>query len=464
MTESTRLFARRALLPQGWAQNVVVTVDAEGFIADVEQGVEPLPTGVQALDGILVPGMPNCHSHAFQRAMAGLAENRGTGQDSFWSWRESMYHLLDRVSPPQLQAIAEQLYVEMLKQGYTAVAEFHYLHHDPTGRPFADPGEMCHRLVAAAGTAGIHITLLPVFYRYSDFGARGIEPGQRRFLHSVDTFGALLQSLGVRYEGDSNVRLGCAPHSLRAVGKYDLRELIACMDSVDAGAPVHIHIAEQRREVERCLAYNGARPVQWLLDNFEIDARWCLVHATHLDEQEVRSLAATSAVAGLCPTTEANLGDGLFPAREYLQADGFFAIGSDSQVSRDPVAELRLLEYGQRLRREQRAVLATASCPSVGEFLFRGALAGGARALGIGCGAIHPGHRADLVVLDELHTGLVGGQDSTLLDGWIFACDQTPVKDVMVAGQWRIRDTNHPREEAIADRFRQTMREIANPA
>jgi len=464
MTEAAQLFAGHALLPHGWAQDVLVTLDAEGLIAGVEQGVDPVPKGAQAVDGILVPGMPNCHSHAFQRAMAGLAENRGSGQDSFWSWRESMYHLLSQIGPPQLQAIAEQLYVEMLKQGYTAVAEFHYLHHDPGGRPFADRAEMCHRLVAGAGNAGLHITLLPVLYCYSDFGAREPEPGQRRFLHCVDTFGALLQSLCARYKSDSHVRLGVAPHSLRAVGESELRELIAGMDLLDTSAPVHIHIAEQRREVERCMAHNGARPVQWLLDNFDIDSRWCMVHATHLDDQELRALAATSAVAGLCPTTEANLGDGLFPAREYLQAGGVFAIGSDSQVSRDPVAELRLFEYGQRLRREQRAVLASGHCPSVGEYLFRGALAGGARALGIDCGAISPGLRADLVVLDEQHTGLAGRQASTLMDSWIFACDTTPVKHVMVAGQWQVRDTVHPQEEAIADRFRRTMREIANAA
>lgn len=457
MPEPHTIYCQRALLPGGWAERVSIVIDPAGCIAAVRCDEAVAPPGAQTLRGIVVPGVPNCHSHAFQRAMAGLTERRGRGDDSFWSWRETMYRLLQHIGPEELQAIAEQLYIEMLKLGYTSVAEFHYLHHGPGGQPYADPAETSHRVIAAARDAGIHITHLPVLYCHGDFGGVPPEPGQRRFVHSAQGYHKLQQALHQACRDAADVRLGAAPHSLRAVSEPILREMLAGLDSLDATAPVHIHIAEQEREVEGSLACHSARPVAWLLDNFAVDGRWCLVHATHIDPAECRALAASGAVAGLCPTTEANLGDGIFPAVDYLAAAGRMAVGSDSQVGLDPAQELRLLEYSQRLSRRRRALLASPAQPSVGEFLFRHALAGGASALGINTGVIAAGARADLLVLDEDHPGLYGKQGSAVLDSWLFACNGTPVRDVMVAGQWRVVDGVHPRQEPVAARFRAVM-------
>lgn len=457
MRDSHALYVHDALLPDGWARNVAITIDARGVIAAVTADVPAIPQGSELIQGVLVPGIPNCHSHAFQRAMVGLTETRGGGDDSFWSWRDAMYRLLEQIGPVQLQAISEQLYIEMLKHGYTSVAEFHYLHHNADGRPFDNPAEMSQRVIAAAQTAGIHITHLPVLYCHSDFGARRAEATQARFVHSLEAYQQLFQQLLGCYRDEPNVRLGIAPHSLRAVSEPLLAEAIDSVDTLDDTAPIHIHIAEQEREVDSCIAHSGARPVEWLLQRFKVDKRWCLIHATHLADEECRNLAASGAVAGLCPTTEANLGDGLFPALEYLQAGGRFAIGSDSQVCLDPVQELRLLEYGQRLVTQRRTLLADDETPSVAAKLFQSVVAGGAQALGINSGSIEVGARADLVVLDDQHPVLYGKSESALLDSWVFACNQTPVKHVMVAGQWRVRDGMHPQQEMVAQRFRQAL-------
>jgi formimidoylglutamate deiminase len=448
------LYADRALLPEGWAENVALTIDDAGLIEDINCDLASPPQGAQQVNGILLPGIPNCHSHAFQRIMVGLTERRGSSDDNFWSWRDAMYRSLDKIGPDELQAISAQLYIEMLKLGYTGVAEFHYLHHSQDGSHYSDPAEMSHRVIAAAQTVGIHITHLPVLYCHSDFGEQPPTPGQRRFIHSLDAYQSLLQQLHSRYQGSRNVHLGIAPHSLRAVGAAQLKEAIAAIDSLDNTAPIHIHIAEQQREVDSCIAHSGARPVAWLLDHFDVNERWCLIHATHLAGNECSALAASGAVAGLCPTTEANLGDGLFPAVEYLQQGGHFAIGSDSQVTLSPREELRLLEYGQRLFHQKRTLLADEQQPSVGETLYRGAVAGGARALGLNTGAIRAGARADLLVLDSRHPSLYGKAGSAVLDSWIFAGHTNPVNDVMVGGHWSVRDGIHPQQEAVADSFR----------
>ena len=457
MPDPRPLYAHRALLPAGWASNVAITIDAAGMIETVRQDVPAIPQGAQLLRGVLVPGIPNCHSHAFQRAMVGLTEVRSSSDDSFWSWRDAMYQLLQQIGPEQLQAISEQLYIEMLKQGYTSVAEFHYLHHNTDGSVYDDPAEMSHRVIAAAQSAGIHITHLPVLYCHSDFGGQAAEAGQRRFVHDVDAYQNLLQQLHDRYHDVPNVQLGMAPHSLRAVSERLLREAITGLNALDDSAPIHIHIAEQQREVDSCIAHSGARPVQWLLQNFDVNRRWCLIHATHLANEECKDLAASGAVAGLCPTTEANLGDGLFPAVEYLQAQGRFAIGSDSQVCRDPTEELRSLEYGQRLFKQRRVLLVQQDQPSVGESLLQGAIAGGAQALGFAEAGVCVGARADLLVLDDQHPVLYGKDGAAILDSWIFACNDTPVKDVMVAGQWWVRDGVHPQQEDVAQRYRQAL-------
>lgn len=451
------LHAPVALLPDGWGQDVLISIGERGLIQSVEVGITETPTGAERLAGVLVPGVPNCHSHAFQRAMVGLAEKRGGDGDNFWSWRDAMYRAMGKIGPEQLQAIAEQLYIEMMKQGYTSVAEFHYLHHAPNGQPYDDPAEMSRRLIAAANTAGIHITLLPVLYCHSDFGGVAPEAAQRRFIHALEDYQRLLERLQRYCLNLDNVHLGMALHSLRAVSEPLLRDAIAILDGLDPSAPIHIHIAEQQREVEQCIAHTGARPVEWLLDHFEVDSRWCLVHATHVTDAECQDLVRSGAVAGLCPATEANLGDGLFPATDYFQAGGRMAVGSDSQVSVDPAQELRLLEYGQRLQRQQRTLMATASIPSVGESLLRAAVRGGSQALGIQAGRVQAGARADLLVLDSGHPRLLGRQESEILDSWIFGCQHTPVKDVMVAGRWQVRDTVHPRQDEIIRRFREAL-------
>lgn len=459
--------APSALLATGWADNVLIRVDSGGRIAALEPDATSVPADCERLAGPVVPGIANLHSHAFQRALAGLTEVRGNPQDSFWTWRERMYGFLARLDPEQVQALARWLYIEMLKSGYTAVAEFHYLHHGPDGTPYGDVAETSERIIAAAGEAGIALTHLPVLYAWSGFGSQPPGPGQRRFLNDAERFGRILDALCTRHRGRPDVRIGLAFHSLRAVDPQLLERGRALIDGFDPTAPVHIHIAEQRKEVEDCLAWSGQRPVEWLLDHTTVDGRWCLVHATHLDEAETRRLAATGAVAGLCLTTEANLGDGIFPADAYLNhppAPGVFGIGSDSHVEVDPAAELRLLEYGQRLTSGRRTVLASPQQPSTGRRLFQSASHGGARALGLTAGTLAVGWRADLLVLDTEHPALWEKHGDAVLDGWIFGGDRGVVRDVMVGGNWRVREHRHAGEEAAARAFRASLRDLLQSA
>lgn len=440
-----KLVADHALLPDGWAREVAIGIDDAGRISEVrsatrEKGTVP----------ILVPGMPNLHSHAFQRAMAGFAEQRTHPTDSFWTWRELMYRFASRVTPEQMADLAAYLYVEMLKGGYTSVAEFHYLHRDASGAAYDDPAEMSHRLIAAAGEAGIAITHLPVLYAYGGFGAQPASPAQKRFVLSAAEYEELLAQLDEMYAGTRDVRIGAAFHSLRAVDPPLIETTLIALDGIDATAPIHIHAAEQEKEVDDCIAWSGKRPVEWLLDHARVDKRWCLVHATHMNDHEIARLAASGAVAGLCPTTEANLGDGIFPARGYLEreAPGRAGIGSDSHVAVSVAEELRLLEYGQRLVEQKRAVL-----PG----LYERAAMGGAAALGIHAGRIERGARADFLVLDPEHRALWNQAPERMLDAWIFAGDASCVRDVMVGGEWRIRDRRHPREQELARRFREAQ-------
>ncbi|MEE8245668.1 MAG: formimidoylglutamate deiminase [Alphaproteobacteria bacterium] len=453
------LFCEWALLPEGWTRDVRLDIADDGNIAAIHSGsaAGSLPRAA----GPVIPGMPNLHSHAFQRAMAGAAERGGPAGDSFWTWRELMYGLVARLSPDQVGAIAAQLYLELLKNGYTAVAEFHYLHHRPDGGRYDAPAELSHRVVEAAREVGIAITHLPVLYTQGGFGGAPAEPAQRRFVCDLETFVRILDELMARYRGDPQVRLGIAPHSLRAVDEEALAAALAALDERDGEAPVHIHVAEQEREVEECRAWCGARPVARLLDTAEVSARWCLVHATHMDDGETRRLAASGAVAGLCPTTEANLGDGIFPASAFLAAGGVFGVGSDSQISVSPVEELRWLEYVQRLTQRRRVVLAATEGGSVGAALYRAALEGGARACGRPIGALEPARRADLVVLDGAHPALVGRHGDALLDAYVFAGNESPVSDVMVGGRWLITRRHHDKEEEILARFRAAIDALA---
>ncbi|HEV2540452.1 MAG TPA: formimidoylglutamate deiminase [Frateuria sp.] len=455
MTQSTRLrrcHAGHLWQDEGWAREGIFGIDAEGMVQAVDDGpAETLGTWV-------VPGMPNLHSHAFQRAMAGLAERRGRADDSFWSWRETMYAFAASVGPDELKAIAAQLYVEMLKAGYTQVCEFHYLHHRPDGLPYALPEAMSLALVEAAREAGIGLTLLPVLYMRGGFDGRPLGARQRRFGHEVDGYLRLLDTL--RGYQDADLRVGIALHSLRAVTEDALQAVLASDLAQDG--PIHIHVAEQIGEVQDCLSIRGARPVEWLLDHADVGARWCLVHATHLSEDETTRLARSGAVAGLCPTTEANLGDGLFPLAAYLDAGGTLGIGSDSHISISPVEELRWLEYGQRLASRHRNIAARREGASVGQTLWRAALRGGAQAAAVPVGAVRPGNRADLLVLDDGSPLLAARDEDSLLDSFIFAGNTPLVRDVMCGGRWVVREFRHHDEERIAQRYRATVRRLAD--
>jgi len=467
MTAHT-LFAESALLPDGWASDVLFEIASDGSIAALLPDAAGHPEAAYAhrVAGPVLPGMPNLHSHAFQRAMAGLTEQRGqagsAGEDSFWTWRQVMYGFVGQLTPDQVQAIAAQLYVEMLKAGYTAVGEFHYLHHDPEGRPYADFAELSERIITAAQVTGIGLTHLPVLYGYGGFGGQPAGTGQRRFLHDANGFLRLINRLLQRHDGNPQVRIGMAPHSLRAVTAEMLKETLHGLDEFDDEAPIHIHIAEQVKEVEDCRAWSHQRPVEWLLNNQAVNGRWCLVHATHMTEGETARLARTGAVVGLCPTTEGNLGDGFFQAPEFLRQRGVFGIGSDSHISVSPVEELRWLEYGQRLlyrRRNMLAVNGNAS-PSVGAALYRAAVAGGAQALGRPIGQLAPGHRADLVVVDTEKPALLGKAGDVLLDAMVFAGNENPVRDVMVGGKWLVTEGHHVAEHAVLARYRATLAQL----
>ena len=461
MTSHT-LFAPQALLTDGWAQDVLLEVDAAGSLRQITRGAQV--DGAQRLAGPVVPGMPNLHSHAFQRAIAGHGEHAdqtSRRDDSFWTWREVMYRFVGRLTPEQVQAIAAQLYVEMLKAGYTAVGEFHYLHHRPDGGPYDDRAEMSRRTIAAARQTGIGITQLPVLYGYGGFGAAPAGEGQRRFLNTPGELLAIIEALQASHNDDPQVRIGLAPHSLRAVTLETLSEAVAGLTALDAEAPVHIHIAEQIKEVEDCLQWSRKRPVEWLLEHCPPDRRWCLIHATHMSPRETADMAATGAVAGLCPTTEANLGDGLFPAVDYLAAGGAWGIGSDSHISVSPVEELRWFEYGERLARRRRNVLAgEGAAASLGYRLYSDALAGGAQALGRPIGALEVGCRADLVVLDPASPTLCELPTERLLDAMIFAGNRNPVRDVMVGGQWVVCDGSHKDERAVLEDYRTAVRAL----
>ena len=438
-----------ALLPEGMARDVRVRL-AGPAIAAVEAGVAPQPGDARV--GLLAPAMANLHSHAFQRAMAGLAERRAAGAESFWTWREAMYGLALTMSPEDVEAVAAQLYVEMLEAGFSSVGEFHYLHHDRDGRPYADPAEMAGAIAAAAGETGIGLTLLPVFYAHSGFGGAAPGPDQRRFICDVDLYARVMEAAGRHLAALPGARLGVAPHSLRAATGEELARVVP----LAGGGPIHIHVAEQTKEVEDCLAATGSRPVRWLLDHAGLDARWCLIHATHMLPDETEGVARAGAVAGLCPITEANLGDGVFDLPRFLANGGAFGVGSDSNVQIGLADELRMLEYSQRLALRQRSVAAPPG-GSTGLRLYQAALAGGAQALARRAG-IAPGMDADLVALDLDQPTLVERGGETLLDAWMFAGAR--IDRVWAQGLLKVEGGRHVARAAVYARFRQTLRRL----
>jgi formiminoglutamate deiminase len=442
------LHSKKALTPQGWRENVRLTW-RDGVFSNIETGVAPDASDERA--SLALPGMANLHSHAFQRAFAGLAERRGAAQDNFWSWREQMYRFALALSPEEIADVAALCYVEMLEAGFTRVGEFHYLHHAPDGRAYDDIGELSARIAEAADRCGIGLTLLPVFYAHSDFGGAPPSASQRRFVNDLDGFRRLFDRCGEIVESLDGANLGLAPHSLRAATPNEIAELT----KLAAGRPLHIHVAEQMAEVEGAVAALGARPVAFLLDRFDIGANWCAVHATHMTPDETRALAASGVVAGLCPITEANLGDGFFSAREFLDCDGVFGIGSDSNVRIDLAEELRLLEYGQRLSRRERNVFA-APGGSCGRALFEGALAGGARALQRPVAGLAIGADADIVTWRADALDLVEHEDDSLA-GWIFA-SLKPIDTVYAGGRRVVREGRHVARGPLEERFRGALR------
>lgn len=460
----TALFARDALLPTGWARDVLLQWDASSRLTAVQAGAS-CPDGAASAAGPVLPGLPNLHSHAFQRGMAGLTEYRGQDQDSFWSWRTLMYRFAGRLDPVLLEAIAFGLYVEMLEAGYTSVCEFHYVHHGLAGAAYADDAEMSLALLRAARRAGIGMTLLPVLYQTSGFGGKPPGEGQRRFIRATDDMLRLLARLKPLCE-QQGARLGLAPHSLRAVPPESLRDALAGLHALDATAPVHIHIAEQTQEVADCIAWSGQRPVAWLLDHAPVDARWCLVHATHMDADEYRRAAASGAVAGLCPSTEANLGDGLFDWPAWQAAGGAWGVGSDSHACVNAAEELMLLEYGQRLATRRRNVMATAAQPQVATAMTLQAVQGGAQAAGRPVAGLAAGQQADFVTLDAQHPALAGLAAPEMLSAHVFASHRTSaVHGVHVGGQARVVAARHadhvPAQAGLVAARRQLLQEAA---
>jgi formimidoylglutamate deiminase len=450
------LHAADALLPSGWARNVLIEWDESGLISRVAVDVERAQ-GVPSAAGPVLPGMPNVHSHSFQRAMAGLAEFRGHPTDDFWTWREEMYRLVRLLEPEDIEAISAHLYIEMLKHGYTTVAEFHYLHNDRDGKPYADRAELAHCIVGAASAAGIALTLLPVLYAHGGFGHKPLSPAQRRFGGDPAAIVEILRGVAEFHLPAALLRLGIAPHSVRAVDALMLTEMVDATARLDPTMPIHMHVSEQTGEVAECLQTHGVTPLQWISDLVTVDKRWCFIHATHLTALETRKLAASGGAIGLCPTTEANLGDGIFDLVPWFESRAPWGIGGDSHVSVSPFEELRALEYSQRLRLRVRLVASEESSPDVAGNLWRAAAAGGAQAVGQPVGAIAPGLRADLVILDNEDVDFEALPAPSRLAVAVFSGNSNRVRDVYVGGRAVVEQGRHGSEDEAGQAYRRAL-------
>lgn len=447
-----RYFFNKALIGDDWAENILISVDDQGMIASLEADSE-CPNDADKVEGLVLPSMPNLHSHAFQRAMAGLAEITGDPNDSFWTWRQQMYAMVGRLTAEQVGIIARYLYVDMLKGGYTQVAEFNYLHHDQSGAPYSND-DISKQLQNAASSVGIGQTLLPVLYTYSGFGEQLPSQAQKRFIQSTEQY--LTQFRKLQDQCSPLNSLGICFHSLRAVSKEQMQQVLSTLPSE---LPVHIHIAEQMKEVDDCIEWSGQRPVEYLYQNFDVDKRWCLVHATHLNENEVESIASSEAVVGICPSTEANLGDGFFPAVDFLSKNGRWGIGSDSHVSVNVLEELRWFEYGQRLVKQKRNCLSSIAQPSVGQLLWTQGARGGAQACGVAIGEIGIGYRADWLEIKD-DEWLVGLSNSQKLNRWLFSGEKNKIVNVYVAGKCVIENGCHELDKTLSAQFAQVMKEL----
>ncbi len=452
----TTLFAEHALLADGWGSNVRIGVDEAGRINAVEPDCQPGAVDVVLKSRLLLPAPCNLHSHAFQRAMAGMTEYRSARHDDFWSWRKLMYRFLDVLTPDHIEAIAALVYVEMQEAGYAAVGEFHYVHHQPGGGSYDNIAELSERIFAASTLTGIGLTHLPVLYSYGGAAKAPLNGGQLRFGCDPERFARLHEAATSAMGAlDSDSAMGVAPHSMRALDPDYLKTIAATY----ANGPLHIHAAEQVREVEDVQAWLGARPVEWLLNEAGVNERWCLIHSTQMNEQETLGLARSGAVAGLCPITEGNLGDGIFNGSDYLANAGHFGVGSDSNVKISVCEELRQLEYSQRLRHKARNIM-TVGEQSTGEVLYRNVLAGGARAMQRDNGVLAVGKLADMVAINTDHVSLCGLSGSQLIDGWIFAADDGVVSDVWSAGRHCVQDGRHRQRDSVESRYRSTLKEL----
>ena len=463
-----RYHLQSAFLPQGWVRDVTVSVTEDGFIAAIgaaaEAAAQP-PAAAERIAGLVIPGMANAHSHAFQRAMAGNTEYRLSARDSFWTWRSAMYELANRIGPGDLKTLALQLFVEMLKSGYTSVAEFHYLHRRPDGAPYPGANELWDAIAEAAAIAGIGLTFLPTLYQTSDFGGAPLKAEQARFAYDTDEFLVALEArvAAERRTPSALCRTGAAFHSLRAVPLENLRRAALGLRGIDAALPVHIHVAEQRLEVQASVRETGRRPIELLLDTGLLTKHWCLVHATHATAAELAGICNAGAAVCVSISTEANLGDGFFDTARFFKSGGRLCVGSDSQSTVSPAEELRWLEYQQRLRRRRRAVLGGAEA-HVGTRLWRDAALHGAEAIGQPAGALEAGRRADWLVLDPSHPSMAGAAPGAAFDHLLFAGGEAAIRDVMVAGRWVVRDRRHAADGEAAPRFAALMQRLALPA
>ena len=455
------LHAADALLPSGWARDVLLEWDDSGMLTRVAAGEAPAQH--ERASGPVLPGMSNVHSHAFQRAMAGLAEVRGHPTDDFWTWREEMYRLVERLETEDVEAIAAHLYIEMLCNGYTTVGEFHYLHNDREGKAYGDKAEMAHAIAGAAAASGIALTLMPVLYAYGGFGHKPLAGGQRRFRSDVTFIVEVLEELTRWHLPSPLMRLGVAPHSARAVDALLLTEMVSAARAIDPTMPIHMHVSEQQGEVVQCLETHAATPFAWISGIVDVDERWCLIHATHLTASEMRGAARRGAIAGLCPTTEANLGDGIFDFTEWMQDGAPWGIGGDSHVCVDPFQELRALEYSQRLRLRVRNVAASEGQPDVAAFLWSSAAAGGARALGHPAGSLEPGRRADLVALETATPDFEALAAPARLGVAMFSGNRERVRDVWVGGRRVVFEGAHPDAGEAREAFRRAVRRLRAP-
>jgi formimidoylglutamate deiminase len=458
-----------AFLPHGWTRDAYIGVSEQGFITQIDTGpaaaagpAAAVPAAVP-IDGIVVPGMANAHSHAFQRAMAGKTEYRSSARDSFWTWRQEMYALANRIEPDDLEIVATQLFVDMLKAGYTSVAEFHYLHRRPDGSQYSETNALWEAIDNAAAATGIGLTFLPTLYQTGDFSGLPLKPEQSRFALDTDVYLRAVDNriAADRRRGSSTWRTGAAFHSLRAVPLENIKQAAIALRTMDASMPIHIHVAEQLLEVTACKRATGRRPIELLLDNELLGPRWCLIHATHATLDELRGIAAAGASVCVSVSTEANLGDGFFDTARFLDNAGSLCVGSDSQCTVSPAEELRWLEYQQRLRKKRRGVLATTEQPHVGTRLWSGAALHGAEASGQPAGSIAVGRRADWVVLDPAHPALAGSTLGTGLDQLVFAGAAAAIRDVMVAGRWVVKDGVHDADDALRAKFSKSMTRLA---